>query len=121
MEEQIVKPSDKEIERALQRVMCRLENGNLKRDAWSTSVTAFSAVFCRDGKIRMTQWYNNNVNTSGIMLSDKIANLGDIDSNFDTRGQYQDDKGFVPYTEDMARSQMFQARDMMGEEPNPGL
>ena len=109
----IVKPTDKEIDRAVAVVMRRLQ----KKRFECGDVTKFSAVICRDGKIRFTQWYHTAINTSGIYLSDKISDLGEIESTFDVKweGQtinFMDDKPIkhftktIHYTEKSIRAQL---------------
>ena len=104
--------SDFEIVRASRVIFKRLERGSPAfQNSPITDVTKFSAVLCRDGKIRLTQWYHNLINTSGVMLSDKITELGDVESNFE-----MDSNGWQcvnSYTMDGIVHQLEQARKMM--------
>ena len=78
-----IAPSDAEIERIAEIVERRLNEGSPNaQQGYNTDVNTFSAVLCDDGKIRLTQWYNDGINTSGVMLSDAIANKGVSESRF---------------------------------------
>ena len=85
---QSIRPTEKEIQRAVKVVERRLASD---RGYGQSQVTQFSAVICSDGKIRFTQWYLNFINLSGVLYSDNISKYGIIDSTFQIEGQYQKD------------------------------